>query len=480
MKQLPFINSVLESKTNENWLIAANRSGKSDAGAFCGASLARFGADPRGVYAMKGSTIQIKDRATAGWVSALDFPTSRDVIQPKYFDNGFVPPGATHEPFIPEWEIEEWRQGDQILKLKNGSIVGFKSAESGRTKYQGAEKEWIHFDEEHPKGIYEEAVIRVGARPLNIFHTVTILPPEGVVGGASWIFGDVIKPWRAGELKGTALFGASIYDNPHIPELEIARLEAIYPEGSLQRRIRLNGEWLPGMGGTRAYGNFNSVLHVIEQGVLLPRIPLVLACDFNVDPMAWVVGQHRNGVFHVHSEITDEGEGIGSAADVFIQRYPQHRGPIWIYGDSTSKGRSRQSGVSDYKILLNTLSAHPSPIEMKVPETNPNVVDRVNALNYAMKNERGQINLEVDPSCKDLIDDLEQVLADPKGGIKKVANRKDPYSRRTHWSDALGYWVSYVAPVRNVSVPKRTMVHIRRLGIANGWGRYTPYYYKVT
>lgn len=41
--QKPFIDSALKEEAPESWFIAANRSGKSDAGAVIGATLARFG-----------------------------------------------------------------------------------------------------------------------------------------------------------------------------------------------------------------------------------------------------------------------------------------------------------------------------------------------------------------------------------------------------------------------------------------------------
>lgn len=210
VKQANFIQSVLQHRARENWFIAANRSGKSDAGAFIGSSLARFGDENARFVGGAGSSIQVRDKATSGWVVSLDFPTGRDVVQPKYFNNGFVPPNASHAPFIPDREIAKdgWRVGDQILKLKNGSLIGFKSCESGPSKFQGTGKNWIHFDEEPPKEIYSECVIRVeGGSVLMVFGTVTILPPEGQAGGVSWLFSDMIQPWKRGEKKDVQLFG---------------------------------------------------------------------------------------------------------------------------------------------------------------------------------------------------------------------------------------------------------------------------------
>jgi len=464
-KQRAFVSSVLQRKFKENWFIAANRSGKSDAGAYIGASLARFGSTPGGM--VPGSPPD-GARATSGWVSALDFPTSRDVIQPKYFDNGFVPPGQRYRPFIPDHEIEQWRVDDQILKLKNGSIIGFKSADSGRRKYQGSEKDWFHMDEEHPWDIYEEAVIRVGARPLLFFCTATILPPEGINTTVSWVFPKIIQPFKVGLLSHVGVYGASIYDNPGIARDEIARLESIYPLGSLSRRIRLEGEWLPGIGGARAYGSFERQLHVRKQPEVSIRRPLIWTWDFNVEPMVSLVGQMDGEVYRVHKELVLDEGSIPEMCDMFKQHFPTHEAEIWLYGDASGEKRTGQTGKSDYFIVMQEMRSFNVPIKMKVPPDNPKVADRVNAVNRICKDERGRVGLAIDPSCVELIADLEGVLRDQKGGIFKVRNKKDPYFRRTHTSDALGYWISFEEPVRPPSDFYRSGMAIPQPGYAFG------------
>lgn len=458
-KQKEFIESVLTSALSENWFFAANRAGKSDAGAVCGATLARYGDQGSDVKYVggKGSSIQVRDRATSGWVSALDFPTSRDTIQPKYFDNGFVPPGSSHEPFIPEREISEWRVADQILKLKNGSIIGFKSADSGRLKYQGADKDWVHMDEEHPEDIFNEISIRVGARRLRRFTTATILPPVGMLGGISWTFPKIIQPWLDGLKPNIGVFNASIYDNPHIPAEEIRNLEALFPEGSIDRKIRLNGELIPGISGSRAYSAFSSQINVAPQPDINFRRPLCWIWDFNVDPLVSLVGQMENlrgdkKLFRVHRELIISGSGnIAEMCEYFKQIYPRHGSEIWIYGDATSKGRSRQTGKSDYTLIANEMRTYGVPVRFKVPEANPPVPDRINAVNRVCRDENAEVCLVLDPSCTELKLDMEGVLRDGRGGIKKTYNDKDPYFKRTHTSDALGYWISKEAPVKLTS-----------------------------
>ena len=461
-KQKEFRNAILEEGCRQAWFLGANRSGKSDIGAYVGASLARFG-NPDSSPINCGDGIEVTDRATSGWVTALDFPISRDVIQPKYFDNGFVPPGA-HNPFIPEREISSWKAQDGILRLKNGSIIGFKSCDSGVKKFQGTGKDWIHFDEEPPKEIFDESVIRVEAgRSLVIFGTCTLLPPPGQIGGVSWIYNDLIKPWKKGELEYARLFGASIYDNPHIGKDEIRFLESIYPEGSPQRRIRLDGEWLPGMGGARAYPAFDSIAHV-KENELNPRLPLCWCWDFNVSPLVTYIGQRdrdeHGPKFKVVDEIFLEDGSIPDMCEAFKNRYPAHNSELWVYGDATGRHRSTQTNQSNYTIILNHMRDYGQNLRMKVPETNPAVTDRINAFNRTLRDESGISRFEVNPKCGELIDDLDQVLLDRQGGIKKVNNMQDPYYRRTHMSDAVGYWISYENPVRRESRYTRTRVQI--------------------
>ena len=461
-KQRPFIDSVLQEKKFENWYCAANRSGKSDAGSYCGAALARFGCDPKGYSRAKGSDIEVLDRATAGWVSSVTHGESEQILQPKYFNNGFHTPGS-RAPFIPEREILEWRASDKVLKLKNGSLVAFKSAQSGVSAYQGVERDWIHFDEEHPKNIYNEAAIRVGAgKRLKIFGTATLLPPEGKIGGVTWVYSEILKPWSEGKLKDVACFSASIYDNPHILREEIRILESRFPPESTEGRIRLGGEWLPGLSGSRAYPQFDAAIHVRPQPEPWPNRPIVWCFDFNVSPMVSLVGQRDKQFFRFMHEFYMEQGNLPEMCQLFCDFYPRHFGEVWIYGDSTGKNRTSQTGISDYRTIQNYMRRYPSPIRLRIPESNPPVPDRISAVNRALKNEDGESMVEVDPSCEALIQDFEQVIRDPRGGIKKTTDPGDPYFFRTHCSDAAGYWISAVEPVRRVvDMDQFRQVHIR-------------------
>ena len=67
---------------------------------------------------------------------------------------------------------------------------------------------------------------------------------------------------------------------------------------------------------------------------------------------------------------------------------------------------------------------------------------RVNAINRLLRGEQGAVHVRIDPSCHELIADLEQVLRDGRK-IKKTGRRSDPYFWRTHTSDALSCLLAF-------------------------------------
>ena len=451
-KQLKFIEAALSDPPYRFvGMFAANRTGKSDAGAYVGAGLARFGNQAANYVTAIGSHIAVRDTSTSGWVVSLDFPSSRDIIQPKYFDNGLVPPGS-HKPFIPNHEIDHWDQQDQVLKLKSGSIIGFKSAESGRLKFQGTGKDWIHFDEEPPKDVFDECTIRVeGGRRLRIFMTCTLLPPPNASGGVTWVFNEIVSAWKENK-PGIVIVTASIYDNPYIDRAQIEELEQTYPVDSIMRKIRLNGELLPTVAGTRVVGAFERSLHVRPQKEYFSlRRPLCWLWDFNVEPMVTLIGQRDGKMFRYFDELYLEQGSLPEMCNLFKEAYPTHGAEVRIYGDASGHQRSHQENRTSYRLIQTEMMGYNVPVKVYVPDANPSISARVNSLNYALSNEKRESYVEIDPQCQEFIKDLEQTVWDAKRKIRKTTDRKDPYFWRTHALDAGSYWIAQEAPVMSAA-----------------------------
>lgn len=460
----------LECKLDEAWYSGANRIGKSDALAAWGASYLRFGnPDPRGSYCSNG--LVIYDRSVSIWVVSPTFPMSRDIMQPKMFDNGFRSPGA-HMPFIPPHEIKPngWNASASVLRLKNGSICGYKSCDQGQASFYGVGKDAVLFDEPPPESVYQECTIRLEAgRKLWLRGAATLLPEEGQsVEGISWLFDKKFQPYLEGKNRDRlAVFTASIYDNPYLDADEINRLESMFPEGSIERRIRLNGELLRVAGGVRAYPGFNRGIHVnpaLDRRQHLDwRLPLLWCLDFNVEPMGSTVWQLQNekgiGIYRGMAEFTIETDaGPVQMAEEFRRVFPAHGAEVWIYGDATGKARG-QTGRSNYTLLSEGLRGSNLAIRMFLPEANPNIQDSLNSMNMLFRDPQGRSRIEMAPYMTETIADFEQVVKDKQGKIKKTTNKKDPYFRRTSWSDGVRYMADFREPARRINAGRRDSRH---------------------
>jgi hypothetical protein len=230
-------------------------------------------------------------------------------------------------------------------------------------------------------------------------------------------------------------------------------MEAIYPPGSVEREIRLNGAWLPQILGSMAYGNFRSGIHVnpaLGQKDVLFRQPLLLCFDSNVSPCCAVVAQQHGRIYRALDEIVITSGGIPALGREFRRRYPQHGAELLIYGDATAQRRSAQTTQSDYDILTNELQGLPYPYSLCLPTQNPAERDRINAMNFLMRGINGEVRLEIAPACREFIEDCETVQRNRFGGILKSHDPKDPYYQRTHTSDAFGYMAVFREPVGSV------------------------------
>ena len=93
-------------------------------------------------------------------------------------------------------------------------------------------------------------------------------------------------------------------------------------------------------------------------------------------------------------------------------------------------------------------------ISVHVNKTNPAVRDRVNCVNSRLRSADGEVHMFIDPRCKELINDLDQVIweVERNGQTGVHINKSDP--NRTHMSDALGYYIAQAYPLRPLAAGK--------------------------
>lgn len=180
-----------------------------------------------------------------------------------------------------------------------------------------------------------------------------------------------------------------------------------------------------------------------------PMLPVFVAMDFNINPMAWTLGQKKLQQAHFFDELWLRNTTTQEAATVLVDKYlslklhPNHKKDIGIIlvGDATSKSRQRGAGESDYDIVENALSYHGIKWSNITPSSNPLVKDRINIMNVRLKDANGNVAITYDPEkCYRLGRDFERVRWKSGSGALILDQYKDP--DLTHSSDGVGYLIS--------------------------------------
>ncbi len=231
-------------KKRNRWVFGGNRSGKTECGAVEAVWMAR------GIHPYR------KNRPDVfGWVVSLTAQVQRDVAQKKILH--YLRPDWIADIVMQSGKKDAPERGvvDQIA-VKNVfggiSVIGFRSCDQGREKFQGSSLDFVWFDEEPPEDIYTECLMRVVDKCGEIFGTMTPLK------GLTFVYRDIyLNQKRNPEVWYEFMEWA---DNPFLSKKEIALLENTMDETILQ--ARRYGKFCTREG--LVYPEFDESVHVIE------------------------------------------------------------------------------------------------------------------------------------------------------------------------------------------------------------------------
>jgi hypothetical protein len=436
-QQLTFFT---DDTTREVHLLGANRSGKTIALCARVARVVRTGV------------------AKKVWIVSKTNAATRQNILPYLYEwEGAAGP----EAFIPKTEIEKIRTvPDHEILGKDGWSIVLKSCQQGAPTMAGAAVDEIDFDEPPDWAVYRECSIRFGAgKAFRIRIAATLLPAAGESGGVcQWLWSEKIEPWLNGRAPADfRLLNVAMRDNPHITPDQLAMAQRLYPPGSLDRLIRIDGQLLPGLLGNRVYAAFDRRLHVnniLGPAKIDPMLPLYLGLDVNANPLCCIVAQQHGKIWRALDEIVLRPGSLPEMGERLKERFGAHRHEIVLCGDAMGTHVHAQTGKTDYEVLLTAMSG--LRVRLAVPQKNPPDRDRVNVVNFLLGSGGQMVRHEVAGTCTELVSDYEQVLWAPDGShIKKSHKAEDPYYQRTHISDAMGYilWAREAAVIAHALRP---------------------------
>ncbi len=217
------------------------------------------------------------------------------------------------------------------------------------------------------------------------------------------------------------------------------------------------------IGDYRAYLAFDRAANVREVR-FEPTLPLIWSLDFNIDPLCMLLLQRNGDNVYVLEEIMvrSNANTTEEACRIFAkQAEPYAKASGWVhgalnvqvYGDASGHQRRTSATATDWTIIREYFRGfHQGDIEIgcRFATTNPLIRDRVNCVNARLRNQHGDPRLFISPGCKELIRDLEEVCftVDSTGAPTRELNKSDRH--RTHMSDALGYYISQIFPLRGL------------------------------
>jgi phage terminase large subunit-like protein len=382
-KQLAFH----KCKKKNRWVFGGNRSGKTECGAVESVYMAR------GIHPFRENRDNV-----FGWVVSLSQQVQRDVAQAKilhYLNKSWI---EDITMLSGKKESPEYGVIDQI-RVRNVfggiSTIGFKSCDQGREKFQGSSLDFVWFDEEPPRDIYEECRMRVLDKKGDIFGTMTPLK------GLTFIYDEIYLNKNQNPQVWYEFMEWG--DNPYLDKEEVTALTESLSEDALESRRYGRFKNAEGL----VYPEFDENVHVIDPVTLPKEWQDNISIDpglnnplsahwysVDYDGNVYVVAEHFEGgkdVFYHSQKIKEISQKLGWKTD----RY------------------GRLSALIDSAANQKTLSSLKSVTELFYENginVNPNVdkdlFSGIQRVKQYLKVSNGKPKLYVFRSCVNLIREL--------------------------------------------------------------------------
>ncbi len=395
------------------WVFGGNRSGKTE----CGAVEAVYMA--RGVHPYR----ENKD-GVFGWVVSLSQQVQRDVAQAKILS--YLNPGWIEDVTMLAGKKDSLKYGviDQI-RIKNvfggTSVIGFKSCDQGREKFQGSSLDFVWFDEEPPKDIYDECRMRVLDKKGDIFGTMTPLK------GLTFIHDEIYL--NSGNSDQVWYEFMEWADNPYLDTGEVDALTASLSEDQLESRRYGRFKASAGL----VYPEFDENVHVIEPFNIPPDWQDTISIDPGLNnPLSahWYAVDYDGNVYVV-------AEWFESGKDVSYHANNIDRISSSLCWKRDSKGRL--SALIDSAANQKTLASSKSVTELFYdfniavnPKVNKDLFSGIQRVKQYLKVIDGKPKIYIFKSCINLIKELKSY---------RWGDGENPIKKDDHCLDEMRYYI---------------------------------------
>jgi phage terminase large subunit-like protein len=232
---------------------------------------------------------RVYQKAVAGWAAGVTSEVTRDSVQRVLCGrSNAIGTGAIPRDSIKDKSMKRGvADAVDTLVIRHGgggdvqageSLVGFKSYDQGREKFQAETLDFVWLDEEPDADIYTESLTRTNATGGMVYMTFT--PLKGM--------SDVVRRFLIDKVAGSCVTSMTINDAEHYTQAQRAAIIASYP--AHERDARTKG--IPTLGSGRIF-TVNEETIKVESFPIPPHWAQLGGLDFGWDHpsaavrMAW-------------------------------------------------------------------------------------------------------------------------------------------------------------------------------------------------
>lgn len=202
----------------------------------------------------------------------------------------------------------------------------------------------------------------------------------------------------------------------------------------------------------RAYSEFAKTLHVTETPYM-PTLPVLVSCDFNSGHHNWGMYQFDGKMYRAFDEVYLQSatvEGMTTALKDKCRSYGIPEASVQFFGDYSGTAHKAEATWSAWEQIK---AAFPGDGRYHYRVQGP-IADRINLVNAYLRNAAGEVRTQIDPRCRQLINDLEYVTTALLFGGAKSAEL-------SHASDNFGYLLVQHSSKKVISDTERQQIASR-------------------
>lgn len=337
-----------------------------------------------------GILLALKFNGIRGLVGAQTYTLVRDTTLQSYFEH-------LNSMRLVDGVDYKWISSEQKLVFSNGSEILFRHFDEPN-KLKSLNLGFVEIEEmsDIPYDTFKMLLARMRQKvsPEWKRFTYRIFGHTNPEIQQGWIY----KTFFTNPPPNYRLICAPTTQNIYLPEGFCDELKKLYDKSYYETFV---------LGRT---GNYNENLVVKDftdknvRDIQYQRdLDVHISCDFNVDPMAWVLAHKTEDKVFYFDELVIENTTTSKTCDEFYRRYPNHKGKVIINGDASGDNRSCMSEYTNYVIIKKKLESFGYNVEIRIKAFNPPIKNRIAAFNAKVKNANGEICLYISPKCEKLL-----------------------------------------------------------------------------